>query len=202
MESEIKGQSLRNYLITLRALRGNETADRVLASLSGELRQGLENGAILAGGWYPVAYKRELHEAGARVTGDPSLARTMGYEMTKHDLGGLYRAFVRIATPRFVLSVSSRMFSTYFRPGIMQVMERRAGFVKVEFSRCIGFDANVWKDVIGGCEATLAVAGAQACRVRFVSGGKDGDDSAIVTAWWTEDGVDSRDSASGADTEE
>jgi hypothetical protein len=105
------------------------------------------------------------------VTGDPSLARTTGYEMTKRDLGGVYRTFVRIATPRFVLSISARIFSTYFRPGIMRVVERRTGFVQVEFTRCSCFDANVWKDVIGGCEATLAVAGAQACRPRFVSGG-------------------------------
>jgi hypothetical protein len=50
MESEIKGQSLRNYLITLRALRGNAVADRVVASVSRESREGLENGTILAGG--------------------------------------------------------------------------------------------------------------------------------------------------------
>jgi hypothetical protein len=189
MESEIKGQSLRHYPVALRALRGDEVADRVLASLSRGLREGLEKGTILTGGWYPVAYKRELHAAGTKVTGEAGLARIMGYEMTKRDLSGIYRTFVRIATPRFVLSLGARIFSTYFRPGTMRVIESRDGFVEVAFTNCAGFDANIWRDVIGGCEATLVVAGAMSVRLRFVSGGEDGDASASATAWWTKDEV-------------
>ena len=188
MESEIKGQSLKNYLITLRAIRGDEVAARMLALLSRELRDGLVNQTILTGGWYPVAFKRELHEAGAKVTGEPRFARTMSYEMTQRDLSGLYRTFVKIATPRYVLSIASRIFSTYFRPGEMRVVERRDGYVKVELTQCFGFDANLWDDVMGGCEATLVAAGARSCRVRVLSGGKDGDDFAVATGWWSEDG--------------
>jgi len=191
MESEIKGLSLRNYPIALRALRGNDVADRTFAALSHELREGLLGGTILAHGWYPVAYKRELHQAGAKITGEPGLARVMGYEMTQRDLSGIYRTFVRIATPRYVLSISSRIFSTYFRPGVMRVVENRNGFVKVELTRCFGFDSNLWRDVIGGCEATLVLAGAATCRVRIVSGGNDGDDSATMNAWWQREDGDS-----------
>ena len=187
MESEIKGLSLRHYPVALRTLRGDDVADRVLASLSPELRDGLVGGTILAGGWYPVAWKRELHAAGCKVTGEPGLARVMGYEMTKQDLTGIYRTFVRIATPRFVLSLGARIFSTYFRPGSMKVVETRDGFVAVAFSNCLGFDANIWRDVAGGCEATLVVAGASAVRLRISSGGEDGDVTASVTAWWTKD---------------
>jgi hypothetical protein len=187
MESEIKGQSLRHYPVALRALRGDDVADRMFEALSPELRDGLRGGTILTGGWYPVAWKRELHAAGCKVTGEPGLARVMGYEMTKRDLSGIYKTFVRIATPRFVLSLGARIFSTYFRPGTMRVVDTRDGFVEVAFANCHGFDANVWRDVIGGCEATLVVAGAKAVRLRFNSGGEDGDESASATAWWTKD---------------
>jgi hypothetical protein len=190
MESEIKGLSLRHYPEALRALRGKDVADRMLAALSPELRDGLLGGTILAGGWYPVAWKRELHAAGCKVTGEHGLARVMGYETTKQDLTGIYRTFVRIATPRFVLSLGARIFSTYFRPGKMRVVETRDGFVEVAFSNCVGFDANIWRDVIGGCEATLVVAGAKSVRLRFNSGGEDGDDAASATAWWTKDEQD------------
>jgi hypothetical protein len=191
MESEIKGLSLRNYPIVLRAMRGNDVADRVLASLSRELRDGLAMGTIIAGGWYPVGYKRELHQAGAKVTGEPGFARIISNEMTQRDLTGIYRTFVRIARPRFVLSLASRIFSTYFRPGVMRVVERRHGFVKVELSDCFGFDANMWQDVFGGCEAALELAGAKTCRIRIIDGGCDGDDSASANAWWREDDRDS-----------
>jgi hypothetical protein len=187
MESEIKGLSLRSFLPALRAVRGDDVADRVLASLPFELRDGLVSGKILTGGWYPVGFKRDLHRVACQVTGEPGLARVMGYEQTARDLTGIYKTFVRIATPRFVLSISSRIFSTYFRPGAMRVIENRAGFVRVELSDCLGFDANVWRDVAGGCEATLVVAGAKNCRLRISEGGQDGDDGAAVTAWWTMD---------------
>jgi hypothetical protein len=191
MESEIKGLSLRNYPIVLRAMRGDEIADRLLASLSPELRDGLGMGKIIASGWYPVAYKRELHQAGAKVTGEPGFARIISNEMTKSDLTGIYRTFVRIARPRFVLSLASRIFSTYFRPGLMRVVERRDGFVKVQLSHCFGFDANMWQDVFGGCEAALELAGAKTCRIRVIDGGGDGDHSASANAWWREDENDS-----------
>src|SRR6266513_1975023 len=173
MESEIKGLSLRNYPIVLRAMRGDEVADRLLASLSTELRRGLEMGTIIAGGWYPVAYKRELHRVGAKVTGEPGFARIISNEMTKRDLRGIYRTFLRIARPRFVLSLASRIFSTYFRPGMMRVVERRAGFVTAQLSDCFGFDANMWQDVFGGCEATLELAGAKTVRMRITDGGDE-----------------------------
>jgi hypothetical protein len=114
----------------------------------------------------------------------------MGYEMTKRDLSGLYRTFVRIATPRYVLSIASRIFSTYFRPGIMQVLENRDGFTSVELTNCAGFDSNVWRDVLGGCEATLIVAGAKTCRIRIMSGGGDGDEFATTQAWWQKTGAE------------
>jgi hypothetical protein len=191
MESEIKGLSLRNYPIALRAMRGDAVADRLLASLPRELREGLEMGTILASGWYPVAYKRELHRAGAKVTGEPGFARIISNEMTKRDLKGIYRTFIRIASPRFVLSLASRIFSTYFRPGTMRVVERRDGFVKVQLTDCFGFDANMWQDVFGGCEATLELAGAKTCRIRVMDGGGEGDHSASANAWWREDERDS-----------
>src|SRR5438067_1415160 len=134
----MKGLSLRNYPKTLASIRGEAVAAKVVASLPPELRAALEAGKILPSAWYPVAWKRELHAAGRDVTGEPRLAWTMGAEMTKRDLTGIYRAFLRIVSPRFVLSAGSRIFSTYFRPGSMRVLETRSGFVRVVFMDCGG----------------------------------------------------------------
>jgi hypothetical protein len=187
MESEIKGLSLRNFPIVLASLRGDDVVAQVLGSVSPKLRDGLQSGGILASGWYPVGWKRELHAAACKVTGEPGLARVMGAEMTKRDLQGVYRAFLRVVSPRFVLSLGSRIFSSYFRPGSMRVMESRSGFVRVAFGDCGGFDENIWRDVFGGCEATLEVAGGQFVRLHVESGGLDGDTQATVVAWWLGD---------------
>jgi hypothetical protein len=187
VESEMKGLSLRNYVPTLASIRGEGVSERAMALLAPPLRDALQSGKIVPSGWYPVAWKRELHAAGRAATGEARLAWIMGEEMTRRDLTGIYRAFLRVVSPRYVLSAGSRIFSTYFRPGAMRVVETRRGFVRVAFNECIGFDRNMWQDVLGGCQATLEAAGASAVRLRLESGGGDGDSVASAVAWWAGD---------------
>ena len=184
----MKGLSLRNYPVTLASMRGDEVAAKMFACLSPKLRDAIHGGPIVAGGWYPVAWKRELHAAGREATGEPRLAWTMGLEMTKRDLTGIYRVFLRVVSPQYVLSAGSRIFSTYFRRGTMRVVATRRGFVNVSFVDCVGFDRNMWLDVLGGCQATLEAAGASAVRLHIDRGGGDGDSETTATAWWATDG--------------
>jgi hypothetical protein len=181
----MKGLSLRNYPHVLASLRGPQAVDRMMSLLPEDLRNGLRHGKITATQWYPVSYKRELHRAGSRATGEPFLARTMGYEMTLRDLNGIYRAFMRLASPAHVLQAGSRIFSTYLRPGRYRVVEMRDGFVRVEFSECYGFDESMWLDVAGGCEAVLEAAGARSVRLHIESGGREGSPTCSAVAWWT-----------------
>jgi hypothetical protein len=184
MGSEMKGLSLRNYPIVLADVRGDDVAQRMFAGISVGLRDALQTGKILANCWYPVEWKRELHRAGREATGEPFLARVMGREMTRRDVNGVYRAFLRVMSPASVLAGCSRIFSTYLRPGVMRLVEREDTHAKVSFDGCVGFDANMWHDVLGGCEATLEATGAKFVRLRIESGGRDGDDGCVACAWW------------------
>lgn len=192
----MKGLSLRNYPRVLEELRGRRAVDDMVRALPSELRTALANGAIVAGGWYPVAWKCALHDAGKRVTGDANLAWVMGREMTLRDLQGVYRAFVRVVSPRFVLSFGAQLFSSYLRPGAMRVLENRKGFVRVAFAGCEGFSRDLWQDVLGGCEGALSAAGARLIRLRVEEGGREGDGHATVVAWWdSESNESARDSS-------
>jgi hypothetical protein len=182
---EMKGLSLRNYPAVLADLRGDDVAARMYVGLSVGLRDALETGKILANCWYPVEWKCEMHRAGREASGDPLLARKMGHEMTKRDVHGIYRAFMRVMSPAAILIASSRIFSTYLRPGTMQLVERNETAARVQFDGCIGFDGNMWQDVIGGCQATLEATGARLVRMRTESGGRDGDVGCVVRAWWS-----------------
>jgi hypothetical protein len=184
MGSEMKGLSLRNYPIVLADMRGDEVAQRMFAGISPGLRDALQTGRIVATCWYPVEWKREMHRAGRDATGDPLLARIMGREMTRRDLNGVYRAFLRVMSPASVLKACSRIFSTYLRPGVMRLVEHHDTHARVTFDGCIGFDANMWHDVLGGCEAALEATGAKFARIRIESGGRDGDDACVAQAWW------------------
>jgi hypothetical protein len=185
-ESEMKGLSLRNYPVVLAAMRGEDVAAKMMSLLPPELRDGLASGVITATQWCPVAWKRELHRAGSRATGEPFLARAMGYEMTRRDLNGIYRAFMRLASPQHVLQAGARIFGTYLRPGKYRVVDIRDGFVRVEFTGCYGFDQNMWLDVSGGCEAVLEAAGAKSVRFHIESGARE-EATCSAVAWWTTD---------------
>ena len=187
MTSEMKGLSLRNYPPVLADMRGPEVAAKMMAALPDQLRHDLETGVIVPSGWYPVAWKRELHQAGRKVTGEPRLARLMGNEMTKRDLNGIYRAVIRIASPAIVIAASARIFSRYLRPGRMSVIEEGAGFARMLIENCYDFDENMWNDVFGGCEAALELTGSKVVRIRVEEGGHDGDTTTIVTGSWTDD---------------
>lgn len=190
---EMKGMSLRNYPLVLRELRGPDAERRMLQLLPIGLRDALATGKIVASSWYPVDWKCAMHDAGRRATGEAALARVMGHEMTRRDLQGVYRVFMRIVSPRYVLSVGARLFSSYLRPGTMSVKEVRSGYAQVEFAGCKGFSHDLWLDVAGGCEASLQAAGAANVRLRIVEGGRDGDESGTVRAWWTPTASDTLD---------
>lgn len=183
--SEIKGLSLRNYPLVLAELRGAEVVAQMLALLPEQLRHDLETDVIVPNGWYPVALKRELHQAGRRVTGEPRLSRAMGNEMTKRDLTGIYRAVIRVASPAIVVAASARIFSRYLRPGRMRVIEEGDGFARVLFENCYDFDENMWNDVFGGCEGALELTRSKVVRVRVEEGGQDGDTTTIATGSWS-----------------
>ncbi|HMI82976.1 MAG TPA: hypothetical protein VK550_02725, partial [Polyangiaceae bacterium] len=169
----------------LAAVRGPDVVAKMMALLPEQLRHDLEGGKIVPSGWYPVAWKRELHQAGRRVTGEPRLARFMGNEMTKRDLNGVYRAFIRIASPAIVLEASARIFSRYLRPGTMTILEQGKGFARVFFENCHDFDENMWNDVLGGCEAALELTGSKVVRIQIEEGGGDGDSRTTATGSWT-----------------
>jgi hypothetical protein len=187
----MKGLSLRNYPKVLSELRGAEVTARMLSALPEDLHSALESGKVIASSWYPVEWKRAMHRAAREVTGEAGLAWIMGAEMTRRDLSGIYRAFMRVVSPRYVLSFGSQIFSTYFRPGRMRVLENRDGFVRVRFEGCEGFNLDMWQDVLGGCEATLQAAGGKSVRLIIEEGlGRNDAEGQVVASWTRADHVE------------
>jgi hypothetical protein len=184
-DSEVKGVVLRNFPEVVGSLCGDDVRVRALAGFPEELRHALANHAIAASGWYPLGWYREMHKAARRAASNPAgLARAIGRESTRRDLEGIYRTFLRVLSPSFVLSICTRAFGTYYRPGTMKLVESRKGFGRVQLTRCYGFDEDVWNDVIGGCEVTMEMAGAGELRLHLEQGGRDGNTESTLVAWW------------------
>ena len=50
--------------------------------------------------------------------------------------------------------------------------------------RGVGWDENLWNELVGSCESLLTIAGGQHVRSRMVSGGGNGDQEMITEAHW------------------
>jgi hypothetical protein len=140
---------------------------------------------VFSGNWYPLAWYADLHRAAQKAAGaGPELARTIGLEATKDDLSGIYRIFLLVVSPEFVLSKAPLLFNTYYDTGTMAVSEAMRGRARAQFSGCTGFDRNLWLDLQGSCQAGLEAAGARDVVISLTAGGGDGDATMEIEARW------------------
>lgn len=180
-----KGINFRGLLDALRALYGQDAQRAVIAACGGEVGALLARGGLTAGAWYDVAWYCELQAAAQRTLRRPELARECSRWSIQRDLSGIYRILLFLLTPESVISKCPRIMQQYWRGGVMLLPEVRAGMSAVEFKGWVGFDQNIWQDIIGGVEGGLEAAGAHSVRIRSLSGGRDGDAHLTLEVRWT-----------------
>jgi hypothetical protein len=184
-EPQIKGVVFRAFMRFLRDGYGEEAVTRVLSLLPPELADKLRADILFTGNWYPLAWYRQMHAAAQEATGAGSeLARAKGHAGVTRDLSGIYKIFLRIVSPEFVIGRSAQLFNLYYDTGTMEVLDKRNGGARARWRGCVGFDHNIWVDVLGGCEAALTAAGAKNVRLTVVSGGREGDENMEAEARW------------------
>jgi len=165
---------------------GAESVPKVAEACGGELARLWPYGGLLRGSWYPIEWYRSLHAAAQQVTGSSSsLARKIGRDSTYNDLSrGIYKVFVKIASPQWILSAASRIFNQYYEAGEMRIIDKDKGMARGRWSGCAGFDRNLWLDITGGVEGALKACGAEQINLVRLSGGDDGDDVHELKATW------------------
>lgn len=189
-QPQIKGLSTRSVFHALSTLRGSEVAAQVSDHLSRqsesrELGDLLRFGGILASTWYPLAWHSALMRSIRSVTGEgPELVWALGRESTAADLSSVHKMFMGLLAPHTVLNISPRLFGNYYDTGSVEVVESRRGYALVEWRGCKGFDANLWTEILGGCEALLDAAGAKAIQIERQQGGANNQDFMRASAHW------------------
>jgi hypothetical protein len=183
-ENRAKGVVFHTFFDVLRSRHGEPAVKSVLASAPEELAHALRYGAIVKGGWYPLGWYCDLHRVAFAVTSDARLAYTVGYDSTIADLqSGILRMVLKAVNPGFALTIASAVFNRYYELGKLHVDSRDHGCA-ARFEGCVGFDRNVWQDVLGGCEGGATAAGARDVRLVQLSGGREGDTSCSIELHW------------------
>jgi hypothetical protein len=185
-EQSVKAIALRRLLENAERELGESAVERIIERLPEELREKVRYGAVLGGGWIPIAWLRLMHKAvREEANAGPELPRRFGRSAAKANFTTVHRAFLRVLSPEFVLSRASRIFGQYVQKGEMRIVESRPGMARAVFSGCAGYDHNIWEATIGQCEGVLELCGAKNIRMRIHSGGRDGDDHLDASAYYT-----------------
>jgi hypothetical protein len=143
---------------------------------------------LLAASWYPLAWYRDaLTALRAATHAGPELMRALGRTAMSVDMAGTYKHFLaKLLSPQTLLRLSGRLFSTYYDTGQFDIVESHTGMVAGRLSNCVGWNRNMWTQFEGGAAALLEMSGAKNVRIRVLSGGKDGDSSAELVAYFSE----------------
>jgi hypothetical protein len=187
-EPRVKGVSFRTVYTVFGELRGQEALERALGLMKPELSEAYRKNTILAASWYPISWYRDALSSYRRSVHEGlELMRAIGYRSLMLDMASVYKQFVvRFLSPQLLLGFSGRLFNTYYDTGKFEVIESQKGSVSVRCSGCIGWDQNMWTEITGGSVALLELSRAKDVRLRVLSGGKDGDTTLEMVAYWSQ----------------
>lgn len=163
--STAKGSNFLGLLRAVDKLHGPDARARVFANAPSELADSLEQGQILAVGWYPVTWYAELHAAIDRALhAGPLGARTLATEAMTADLGSVHRLLASVLSVETVFGQTPRLMGLYWKGGQVERKDLLHGYARLRFLNWSGFSRLVWEDVMGSCEGILSFCGAKHVR--------------------------------------
>lgn len=185
-EPQTRGVPILSFLGALRTIAGYDAVNRMMGLLPPELRDAIGHRKLETKEWYPLSWYRVMHSAAQEATGrGRELARLIGRETTRADFSGVNRVFVVVMSPQALIAKAPRVFEQYYTRGTIKTPVCRAGLALLEWRGCVGFDRNMWDDMLGSVEALLELSGGREVRVEVLAGGGDEDEDTDMELSWT-----------------
>ena len=98
-------------------------------------------------------------------------------------LTGIYKIFVKASSPSYIIQRASRVFSTYYQPCEMKVLNSTSNGCLVEISNMDNCYDVIDNRIAGWIEKALEISGAKEIKVKLTL--KPGDDTVreIIISW-------------------
>jgi len=174
-QPEAKAAGFNTSLTVARALAGDERWRRFVAALPPDDAALVEH-PPLAMSWLPLERVIRIHNAIFRdlFDGDPAKAFELGRRQFQSDLSTLYRMFIRVASPKYVIERAARIYETYVRnAGTMRVTDERATSVALVVEGHPSREPLFYEYLRGSIVATLEMTRVKAPSVRILEVGFD-----------------------------
>lgn len=183
---QIKGSAIQETINQILRRVGDDGLNKILALLDDQTRTVLK-GEIVASSWYPLdAFTRFLEmEIKVLAAGDENAVTRGSEAVIERQLRGIYKAFVKLGSPEFVIKRIAAVHATYFEgvpievelPAPRSATVRYNGFQKQH--RVMGFA------IIGFFRKALEISGAKNVVIHFTVPIEEGSEYAELSITWS-----------------
>jgi hypothetical protein len=182
---QIKGSAIKETIDQIKRRAGDAAFQKILGLLDVETRKVCE-GEIFSSTWYPLDLFTRFLEIEIKVLADGNEEMvTRGSEaVIERQLRGIYKAFVKLGSPEFVIKRIAAVHATYFQgvpidvklEGNNRALVRYSGFEKQH--RIMGFA------IVGFFKKALEISGAKDVVIRFSVPIEEGKEYSELSIAW------------------
>jgi eukaryotic-like serine/threonine-protein kinase len=165
---QIKGAGIKEAITQIKTRAGEAAFQKILGLLDEETRKICE-GEIFTSTWYPLDVFTRFLEIEVRVlaNGNEEMITRGAEAVNEKHLTGIYKSFVKVGAPEFVIERIAAVHATYFQGVTVEVVAMEQGKALIKYTgfekqhRIIGFA------VIGFFNKALELSGAKDVVIHF-----------------------------------
>ncbi len=183
---QIKGSAIKETINQIKTRSGEDAFQKILGLLDEETRKICE-GEIFASTWYSLDLFTRFLEIEIRVLADGNEEMvTRGSEaVIERQLRGIYKAFVKLGSPEFVIKRIAAVHATYFQGVPIDVQLQGHGKALIKYTgfekqhRIMGFA------IIGFFKKALEISGAKDLVIYFATPIEEGKGYSELSISWS-----------------
>ena len=184
---EVKGTAIASLPEFIRKKFGKDAFAQWLNSISDAARK-VYSGPVLIGSWYPV--KEIMVEPTKKMCdlfyrGDMRGAWESGRFSAEMGLKGVYKLFVKLGSPEFLVRKASMVFTSYYQPSEMKVVSQEGNKATVHIVKFPEPSSVVEYRIAGWMERALEISGCKTVKIQIGQSLAQGGSLTEIVATWT-----------------
>jgi len=168
---EIKGTAVSDTIKGIKKRFGDQTYKNIVDQLKGETRTLFERSLILASNWYSLDAFAQFLEMFLKVAvqGNEQELIKRSEVVIERQLSGIYKWFVKLGSPEFVLNRISAVHRTYFQGVSIEVNLPSPGRAILKYTGFAKQHRLIGPIIIGFYRKALEISGAKEVKAEFIS---------------------------------
>lgn len=183
---EAKGTAALALMAFVKSKFGEQRFNEWLAALSPQAKA-VYSAPVLSSSWFPI--KEILSEPtkvicdmfyGGQVTG----AFECGKFSADHALKGIYRMFVQLGSPQFIIDRATVVLPTYYRPSKLEITGKSKNGVVLRITEFPESDKYIENRIAGWVEGALVICGCKNLQVKITASKAAGQPYTEISSSW------------------